>query len=290
MRQLVVLSGKGGTGKTSITASFATLSNDALVVADCDVDAPDLHFLLAPEIQEEHPFVASGLPEIDGRKCIACGRCIQFCRFDAIYFDYQIDDIACEGCGLCAHVCPEAAITMRPKVSGHWYESMTAYGPMVHARLDFGEGNSGKLVTQVKEQGRKIAEASNRHLLLIDGPAGTGCPVIAALSGATEALLVAEPSISGLHDLKKIVAVCRHFDVPVGICINRHDIDSTYTECIQSMADMESIPVVGHVPYDENVTWAQLEGQTIVNYDEGPAATAIRTLWAALSNGELEAT
>ncbi|MFO7942007.1 MAG: ATP-binding protein [Bacillota bacterium] len=279
MRQLVILSGKGGTGKTSLTASFARLADEDLVMADCDVDAPDLHFLMQPEVRETHEFASSALAEIDPDICTECGLCREHCRFDAIDEDFRVDDIACEGCYLCYHVCPVDAITMHPKVSGHWYRSDTSSGPMIHARLSFGEGNSGKLVTRVKEEARRVAEEAGRDTLLVDGPPGIGCPVIAALSGATRALLVTEPSSSGLHDLRKIAAVCRHFGVPAGICINRYDVYQDYTDRIEEMAREEDLPVVGRIPYDENVTWAQLEGKTIVEYDDGPASRAIKKVW-----------
>ncbi len=282
MRQMVILSGKGGTGKTSLTASFARLSRGKLVVADCDVDAPDLHFLLQPKIRETHEFQSSKLPGIDHDLCTECGLCVENCRFGAIDEDFCVDDIACEGCGLCALVCPVDAITMNPKVSGYWYRSDTDVGPMIHARLDFGEGNSGKLVARVKGEAAHTARETGQELLLVDGPPGTGCPVIAALSGADEALLVTEPSSSGLHDLRKILAVCGHFGVPASICINRHDIYPEYTEIIERMAEDEGVPVIGRIPYDENVTWAQLAGKAIIEFDDGPASTAIRRIWAGV--------
>ncbi len=285
MRQLVILSGKGGTGKTSITASFASLAAREFVLADCDVDAPDLHFLLQPQVQRAHEFSSSSLPEIDLATCTACGLCMAHCRFGAIDPGYTIDDIACEGCGLCAHVCPEDAIAMKPAASGYWYQSTTGQGTMVHARLNFGEGNSGKLVTRVKEEAVRVAEELGVRGILVDGPPGIGCPVIAALSGASDALLVTEPSISAVHDLKRIMAVCRHFGIPASICINRCDLDEEYSAIIAQLAHDTGLPVVGRIPYDENVTWALIGGKTIVDYDDGPAARAIRGMWESISTG-----
>jgi len=279
VRELVVISGKGGTGKTSLTASFAALAAGRVVTADCDVDAPDLHFLLKPVQRDEHDFFASQVADIDGDRCTACGSCREHCRFDAIDSCHVVDEVACEGCGMCELVCPHGAVQMRSVSSGRWFLSDTRYGPLVHARLNFGEGNSGKLVARVRDEARKAARAAAASLILVDGPPGIGCPVIASLGGATGALIVTEPSPSGLHDLRRVAAVCEHFNVPAAVCINRCDLDRELAQRISSEAEKDGLPLLGCIPYDNNITRALLDGQTAVEYGRGPASDNIKKMW-----------
>ncbi len=282
MRELVVISGKGGTGKTSITASFAALSSEQVVAADCDVDAPDLQFVLRPTQRSEHDFCASEVAEVDSSLCDECGTCRDYCRFGAIDAAYRIDDVACEGCGLCELVCPRGAVQMREISSGCWFMSDSPCGPLVHARLNFGEGNSGKLVARVREAARVEARRIGADLILVDGPPGIGCPVIASIAGVSAALIVTEPSPSGLHDLRRVVQVCDHFSIPAAVCINRCDLDMQLTRRIAAVAQEEELSVLGHIPYDNNVTKAQMQKRSAVEYAGGPAADSIRELWGAV--------
>jgi MinD superfamily P-loop ATPase len=224
MKEIVIISGKGGTGKTTLCASFASLARDA-VIADCDVDAADLHLLLAPRVLQEADFVGGRTPVIDSELCAECGDCQAWCRFDAIELDidagYIIDPLACEHCALCAYVCPEEAISMQSSVSGRWFISETAQGKLVHARLAPGEDNSGKLVTLVRREARRLAEETGARWILNDGPPGVGCPVTAAITGVDLALIVTEPTLSGIHDMQRVEALCRHFQIPALVCINK---------------------------------------------------------------------
>lgn len=280
MKELVILSGKGGTGKTSLVASLAVLAGDKLVTADCDVDAPDLHFLLEPQVQEEHEFISSQQANIDPEICVRCGQCAQHCRFGAITDDFSVDDLACEGCGMCTHVCPEGAVSMHDVVSGHWFRSITRCGPMVHARLGFGESNSGKLVSKVREESRRMAEEEGADLIMVDGPPGIGCPVIASLSGASLALIVTEPSVSGLHDLERVLDVCRHFDIPAAVCVNRCDLDEDFTRRIELLTGRRDLIFLGTIPYDRSVTRAMVNGRAVVESGPGAAADSIRKIWS----------
>ena len=284
MNEIVILSGKGGTGKTSLIACFTMLAEGSLVIADCDVDAPDLHFLLKPQIQEKHEFLASKMASIDLDLCSRCGLCSEHCRFEAIADNFTVDGLACEGCGLCAHVCTECAISMEDVVSGHWFRSITRCGPMVHARLGFGEANSGKLVSKVRQESRYLAEHVGADLIMVDGPPGIGCPVIASLAGASLAVIVTEPSISGLHDLERVLDVCLHFDIRAAVCVNRYDLDVDFSHRIQSLTRQRNLVFLGRVPYDPGVTRAMVHGQTVVEYGRGPAAEGIRQLWSGIQS------
>jgi len=227
MKEVVVLSGKGGTGKTSLVGSFAAIAQSK-VLADCDVDAADLHLLLNPEQKEENEFWSGQVAVIDGEKCTECGLCQELCYFHAIS-DFKVDPVSCEGCGFCYHACPDKAITMTECLSGHWFVSQTRYGPLVHARLGIAEENSGKLVAVVRQNARSIAERENHEYIITDGPPGIGCPVISSLSGTDLALLVTEPTLSGIHDLERVLGVCRHFGVPALVCVNKYDINEDNT-------------------------------------------------------------
>ena len=277
MREVVVLSGKGGTGKTSIVGSLAALA-ERKVLADCDVDAADLHLLLSPSVKQENEFWSGQVAVIDQEKCTQCGLCQELCRFDAIR-DYKVDSIACEGCGFCSHICPAEAITMKENLSGQWFISETRYGPLVHARLGIAQENSGKLVAVVRQQAKRIAEEQGLDYIISDGPPGIGCPVISSLSGASLALLVTEPTLSGMHDLERILGVCRHFGVPALVCINKYDINEDNTQKIESYCSIQSIAVAAKIPFDNVVTEALVRGVPVVEYTDGRVSQEIEKLW-----------
>ncbi|HHY12703.1 MAG TPA: 4Fe-4S binding protein [Firmicutes bacterium] len=332
IKELVVLSGKGGTGKTSIVGSFAELAKDA-VFCDCDVDAANLGLLLRPETKEAVEFRVSSKANIDGDVCTGCGECEEICRFGAIRSrktsangnveetgdaqetangnteeiadmsgkealnvtrkgsraneispdqdrrpKFEVDLMSCEGCSLCERICPVNAITMKEVVSGHWYVSDSRHGPLIHARLEPGEENSGRLVAAVRQKAREIAQQQGKSLIITDGPPGIGCPVIASLSGADVALIVTEPTLSGIHDLERVVQVCKHFDVPVMVCINRWDINPGNTSVIQKTSEEAGHKVIGLVPYDDTVPKAMVNGLAVTAYD-CPAGNSIKGIW-----------
>ena len=279
MKQLTVLSGKGGTGKTTITASFAVLAKNA-VVADCDVDAPDLHLLLHPSVVKTQEFKGSKLAVIDKSKCIECGLCREKCRFDAITENFEVDPIACEGCGVCTIVCPVSAITLTERISGHAYVSKTKYGFMAHAMLSPGEANSGKLVTLVRQNAKILAEREHSDLIMIDGSPGIGCPVIASVTGIDAGLVVTEPTMSGIHDLERALELLKHFNVQPFVCVNMYDINEDNVEKIVSFCKENGIEVVGKIPFNPIVTEAMVNGKPVVEYaSEMNVAREIRKMW-----------
>ena len=277
MKEVVVLSGKGGTGKTTIVASFAALAQSK-VLADCDVDAADLHLLLEPQIKEENEFWSGQVAFIEEGKCTECGLCQEVCRFEAIK-DYVVDEISCEGCGLCCQICPVEAITMQPSLAGHWFISDTRYGTLVHARLGIAQENSGKLVTLVRNNARLIAEEQKLDYIISDGPPGIGCPAIASLSGANLALLVTEPTLPGIHDLKRVIGVCRHFGIPALISINKYDINEENSRRIENYCHKEGIELAAKIPFDNVVTEAIVQRLPVVEYCHNSVTTEIRKLW-----------
>jgi MinD superfamily P-loop ATPase len=282
VKQITVLSGKGGTGKTTITASFAALARN-IVVADCDVDAPDLHLLLHPQIMETQEFRGPKLAVIDKTKCVECGLCRDACRFDAINDTIEVDPFLCEGCGVCVVTCPNEAISLKERISGYAFISKTKYGTMSHARLNPGEANSGKLVTLVRHNSRQIAEKENRDLILIDGPPGIGCPVIASVSGVDVGLVVAEPTMSGIHDLERALQLLNHFHVTPFVCINMYDINVNNTESIVKFCEKNKVEVAGEIPFDPNVTEAMVAGKTIIEYSpKNIVSQEIETVWKTL--------
>jgi MinD superfamily P-loop ATPase len=286
MKEIVVISGKGGTGKTSVAASFAALASSA-VIADCDVDAADLHLVLGPTTVHDEEFRSGHEALIDQEKCIGCGACLARCRFDAVLrmagtdrpHTFAIDAAACEGCKVCVEFCPTHAIAFPEKVAGRWFESMTRFGTLVHARLGIAEENSGKLVTLIRKRARSIAEEQGADLLIADGSPGIGCPVIASLTGADLALIVTEPTVSGLHDFKRVADLAAIFRIRAAVCINKADINTAAAVRIESEANALGIPIVGRLPYDDAVTEAQMNARTVVESSEGPAALAIRAVW-----------
>ncbi|MEW6034330.1 MAG: ATP-binding protein [Chloroflexota bacterium] len=281
MKELVVLSGKGGTGKTSIVGSFAALAGSKVLV-DCDVDAADLHLLLQPTIREEHEFWSGQKASIDKKLCTRCEICETVCHFEAIR-DLKVNPLSCEGCGFCSRVCPEHCITMRETMAGRWFVSETRYGPLVHARLGIAQENSGKLVATVRQQAKQIAEQQGAAYIISDGPPGIGCPVISSLSGASLALLVTEPTLSGMHDLERALGVCHHFSVPALVCINKFDINTDNTRKIESYCLSQGVQVGARIPFDNMVTEAMVRGLPVVEYARDGVSRQIEALWWRVS-------
>jgi len=284
MKELVIISGKGGTGKTSVTAAFAALAENA-VVADCDVDAADLHLVLEPQVLSRHDFSGGSDATVRPEKCTGCGTCMRLCRFDAVIMKQgiaRIDTIACEGCGVCSHFCPEQAIDFSPAVNGQWFLSATCHGPMVHARLGIAQENSGKLVSLIRNQAKQLAKEENRDLILIDGSPGIGCPVIASMTGADQVLAITEPTMSGRHDLERVADLAEHFGTPLAVCINKWDLNPSISKLIENDARQRNLPVLGHIRYDRTVTEAQIRRRTIVEQTDAGAAADVKNLWQAV--------
>lgn len=292
MKEIVIISGKGGTGKTSITASFAVLAGPA-VVADCDVDAADLHLVLSPSVRERHEFRSGHEAVIRPEECTGCGVCRASCRFGAVLLDggpkegagYSIDPVACEGCGVCVRFCPENAIDFRERLCGEWMVSETRCGPMVHARLGVAAENSGKLVSTVRREARRIAEEKGHGLVLVDGPPGIGCPVIASVTGASQVLVVTEPTVSGEHDLERVLSLARHFGIPAWVCVNKWDLNGDVAERIEEGAIRRGARVAGRIRYDPAVTRAQIEEKAVVETDASSAGD-LRQVWTRLQAQE----
>jgi MinD superfamily P-loop ATPase len=277
MKEVVILSGKGGTGKTSIVGSLAVLAENK-VLADCDVDAADLHLILSPSIKEENEFWSGQVAVINEEGCTQCGLCQDVCRFDAIK-DFKVDPISCEGCGFCSHICPVEAIDMKDSLSGHWFISDTKYGHLVHARLGIAQENSGKLVALVRQHAKQIAERDGLDYIISDGPPGIGCPVISSLSGVNLALIVTEPTLSGIHDLERVLSVCRHFGINALVCINKYDLNDENTIAIHEYCHEKGIEVAAMIPFDNVVTEAMVKGLSVVEYSEGRVAEEVKRLW-----------
>ncbi len=285
MKEIVVVSGKGGTGKTSLTASFALLAQNA-VLADCDVDAADLHLLLAPQIKERHEFWSGHEAIIDQNKCTSCGACMILCRFNAIRetpvdsgeYSYHIDLTACEGCGACVRFCPKKAVESKDRLCGEWMISETRAGPMVHAQLGIAAENSGKLVSLVKQEAKKLAATTGSETLLVDGPPGIGCPVIASLAGASAVVIVTEPTLSGEHDLSRVLELVQHFKIPAYVCVNKWDICPDMAARIEHQAEASGAIILGRIRYDAAVNDAQKTLKTIIETG-APSAADVRKIW-----------
>ncbi|MDM8538405.1 P-loop NTPase [Desulfobacterales bacterium HSG17] len=291
MKELVVLSGKGGTGKTSLTAAFAALSTNR-ILCDADVDAADLHLLMNPEIKQRTDFKGGSIAVINPEKCSECGLCREVCRFDAVNEDFTINEIGCEGCGVCVDLCPEEAIDFPIQTCGEWYISETRFGPIVHARLGIAEENSGKLVALVRQEARKLADKNKFELIITDGPPGIGCPVIASLGGATALVIVTEPTVSGLHDMERVAELAAHFKVPGMVCVNKFDINLEQTRAIEELAIKKNLTVLGRIPFDSVFIESMVHGKNIIEYQsESKTATAVRDIWeriisSPVMNGE----
>lgn len=293
MKELVVISGKGGTGKTSVTAALAVLGRD-MVVADCDVDAADLHLILSPDVRERHTFVHGQEAAIEDDLCLHCGVCRAHCRFDAIAqtapaqgrIRFQVDPHACEGCGVCARLCPSEAIELSRRTCGEWYVSDTRVGPMVHARLGIGADNSGKLVSLVRRRAAEIASEQGLDWVLVDGPPGIGCPVIASITGASAVLIVTEPTLSGEHDLRRTLALTRHFEVPAFLCVNKWDINPDMADRIEQQAREADARCVARIPYDPVVTRAQTMGHAVTDDSHGPLTETLTEIWSQVCQSE----
>jgi MinD superfamily P-loop ATPase len=283
MKEVVILSGKGGTGKTSIIGAFAHLADNKILV-DCDVDASDLHLLLSPHPVEEHDFVAGVKARVENDKCTACGLCMELCQFEAISMEETatISSLGCEGCGVCGYFCPEQAIVLEENHCGSWSIADTDYGPLVHAQLFAGEENSGKLVSHIKSQARELAESTNTDLILIDGAPGVGCPVIASLSNVDLALVITEPTQSGLHDLERILDLTDHFKIPAMVCINKWDLHAEMSTEIETACEERDVAVLGRIPFDRSVVDCQIQGIPVTRSDTSLAAYSIREVWGKL--------
>jgi MinD superfamily P-loop ATPase len=284
VKQLVILSGKGGTGKTTVAAALADLASQELpvVLADADVDAANLELVLDPTKQEVQDFTGGKVAAIDPAKCTACGTCQEVCRFEAIIPGdeaYRVDSLACEGCAACFYQCPEEAIRMQEERDGQWFRSDTRFGPLFHAHLFAGRENSGKLVTLVKQQARLLALDTGAALVLVDGPPGIGCPVISASAGVDLALHVVEPTVSGVHDLERIMATTDHFGVPSLVAINKADLNPTRAGEITAFCAQQGVEVVGQIPYDNVVTEAMVQGQPVTAHSDGAVAGALGDIW-----------
>ncbi len=286
MKQVTVISGKGGTGKTSLVASFAALAENK-VMADCDVDAADLHLLLNPDVKSSSNFMGMDKALIDDEKCTGCGKCLDVCRFDAISKDdrgdgnlrFTVDPIECEGCVLCSRMCSVDAISMIENISGKLFMSETRYGPMVHAKLGIAEENSGKLVALVRKNAKDLAESRGYGLVIIDGPPGIGCPVISSLTGADLAVIVTEPTLSGIHDLERAADLTQHFGIQTLVVVNKYDLSMSNTELIGRICDARGIELVSKIPFDVSVTEAMVEGKPVVEYRDGRLTEEIERLW-----------
>jgi len=295
MKQILIISGKGGTGKTIITGAFAALAGNPTrggslpagrrgayggkVMADCDVDAADLHLLLKPEVKERHEFKSGKSAVIDKRLCTGCGKCVDICRFRAISEDFIVDPVSCEGCAFCSHICPVGAIKMEENIAGEWFISDTRFGPLVHAKLGIAEENSGKLVALVRKKAKEIAEKNKVDWVIIDGAPGIGCPVIASLSGIDCAIVVTEPTISGLHDADRVIRVARYFKVLTKLIINKHDLNSDMTKEIEKYCSDNNVHVLGRIGFDRSVVDAMVNAKTVVEYDDCTAKKEISDIW-----------
>ncbi len=298
MKQLVILSGKGGTGKTTVAAALAHLGSQELpmVLADADVDAANLELVLEPERLEEHDFWAGKRALIDPVLCTACGVCADVCRFDAIIppddagsgAAYEVEGLSCEGCAACFYQCPEEAIRMEEQLAGRWFRSNSRFGPLFHAHLFAGQENSGKLVTVVKREGREAASATGAEVLLVDGPPGIGCPVISAVSGADMALLVAEPTVSGAHDLERVLSTVEHFGVPAMAVVNKADLNNRRSDEVARFCKDRGVQLMGRIPYDTSVTEAMVQGRPVTAYADGAVSEALREIWGRIRASLME--
>jgi MinD superfamily P-loop ATPase len=274
MKELTVISGKGGTGKTSVVAAFASIVKSA-IIADCDVDAADLHLILHPDVKERHDFDSGFKASIDTGICTLCGECLELCRFDAISPDFRVDHLSCEGCGVCYDYCPVDAISLNRDVGGKWFVSETRFGPLVHAKLGVAQENSGRLVSIVRNRAKELAKELSLDYAIVDGSPGVGCPVISSITGTDMVLAVAEPTQSGLHDLSRVLELARHFRVRTAVCVNKYDLNEEVTGRIVRLCKGDGATFAGVIPYDKAVTEAMIEGKAVTEYSDNGAASAI---------------
>ncbi len=278
MKELVVISGKGGTGKTTIVAAFAALG-DNKVMADADVDAPDLHIILDPTIIRRESFSGGKLASINKELCTECDKCRELCRFGAIDEGYVVGKVDCEGCGVCYHFCPADAIEFKEQVSGEWFISETRFGPLVHARLGVAEENSGKLVTLVRQNAKILAEDEGKELIIVDGAPGIGCPVISSITGSDLVLIISEPTLSGIHDMKRAAELAEHFKIPVAICVNKFDINLEISQKISSYCKENNLQLVGEIPFDTAVIESMVHRKSVIEYSQGVVSREIEKMW-----------
>lgn len=281
MNEILVISGKGGTGKTSLTAAFAHLANNH-VICDLDVDAPDMHLILKPENTKSIEFISGHEAVINSDKCDACGKCLEMCQYGAVNENndiFSIDPLKCEGCKVCVEFCPKDAIDFPDRKCGHWYSSDTRFGPMIHAQLFPGEENSGLLVSLLRKKAKELAEKKGLDLILSDGTPGIGCPVIASLSGVTLAVIVTEPTPSGRHDMERVAELCGHFNVPAGIIINKYDLNAKETAAIEAYSTEKGFTLFGNLPHDPIITRAMINAQAITEYGDNDFAKQLTVIW-----------
>ena len=291
MFELVVASGKGGTGKTSLTGALAEVVGPAVLV-DCDVDAADLHLVIPHEVQEEHDFSSSYRAVINSNGCNACGVCMESCRFGAIMqtddpdlqfgVRFSVNPPACEGCNLCVHLCPTQTIHLEKVISGQWYQSECVNGPFFHARLGIAQSNSGRLVSLLRQQAKEVACKNGLDTVIVDGPPGIGCPAIASLTGSSYLLIVTEPSLSAIHDMERLADLANHFEIPVGICLNKFDISNEISEKVERFAADRHLTLHARIPYDQSFTKAQLQGRSYVSCASAEGVGMIRKLWQSI--------
>lgn len=287
MKEITILSGKGGTGKTTITAALSAIAHE-VVLCDNDVDAADLHLILHPEIQEKHTFEGAWVAKIDEDKCTGCGHCELNCRFHAIHLEsdssYQVNPYQCEGCRLCERICPEDAITSTRSDENFWFVSNTRFGTMVHAQMGPGEENSGKLVTAIRKKARELALSQGAHFILNDGPPGIGCSAISAITGTQQIVLVIEPTVSGWHDIKRLVTLIRQFNIPMQALINKFDLNEELSGQIEQFLMQEAIPLVAKIPFDKTIVEAMIHGQSVVEYAaDSQASVLLKEVWKQIS-------
>ncbi len=281
-KEIVVISGKGGTGKTTLVGSFAHLASQKVMV-DCDVDASDLHLLLNPRVREEHEFYGGSIASIDKEKCSECGFCESMCRFEGIK-DFQVNSLNCEGCHFCYHLCPEGAIEMKEEMAAKWYLSETRHGPLIHGRMGIGAENSGKLVAALRRKSWELAREEGARYIISDGPPGIGCPVIASITGADLALIITEPSLSGLHDLERIADTSKHFRVPLLACINKYDLHEGKSQEVEDFCGKKDIKVAARIGFDPGVSASLVEGVPLTEYSQGRASREVKSLWQEILN------
>ena len=287
MKELVIISGKGGTGKTSLVAAFASLAEN-MVLCDADVDAADLHLIMSPDANKSSDFQSGHKAIINRDKCTECNLCRELCRWNAIDEDFRVDPIECEGCGVCYYFCPEKAIDFPLNTCGEWFISDTRFGPMVHARLGIAEENSGKLVTLVRKEARDLAEAKNLSLILTDGAPGVGCPVIASIGGADAVLVVTEPTVSGVHDMERVVQLADFFKIKAVVCVNKYDLNPEKSREVEEYAGRKGVGFLGQIPFDPIFTKAMVQGRNIFEYDPGSeACNAVRQIWEKVNRNIL---